>query len=47
MVIDLGDPSNDWPSPCIGENSNYVNFKKNAIVKDKDVKPIEISIKNN
>lgn len=30
----------------IDEGSNYVNFKKNAIAKDKNITPIEVSIKN-
>lgn len=39
-------PETDWTISCIDEGSNFVNFKKNAIKKDKDVTPIEISIRN-
>lgn len=43
----FADPEKEWTNVGFNENSNFVNFKKNSIVKDKDVTPIEISIKNN
>lgn len=43
----IGDSDNNWPSICLNDSNNFVNFKKNAIAKDKDVTPIEISIKDN
>lgn len=43
-VNDLNDEWNDY---SVGEGDNFVNFKKNAINKEKNITPIEISIKNN
>lgn len=38
---------NDQPRLVFSEENNFVNFKKNAITKEKNVTPIEISISNN
>lgn len=43
QVIDL---EKDWTSACMDDGSNYVNFKKNSIKKEKSVTPIELSIRN-
>lgn len=41
------DESNDdWTNFCPNKDGNFLNFKKNAINKEKNITPIEISIKN-
>ncbi len=38
---------NDLNDSCLNEGENFVNFKKNSISKEKNITPIEISIKSN
>lgn len=40
------EPNENWSKSFTGDNNNFVNFKKNAINKEKNVTPIEISVKN-